>query len=118
VEIDLNKVLILLVYLSIVVSVTLHCAVVDHIIGIDNCLVRRTISWKSLHRGAIKVDLVVYNEKRVVGIHDIVVDTDTIQVLLQKTLEEHVFLLQCSLLLINSKPIEENLVETFVELIE
>jgi len=44
------------------------------------------------NRRTVKVDLVVDNEKRVVSVKDIVVDGDTIQVLLKQVLEEEVLL--------------------------
>jgi len=66
----------------------------------------------------IKVNLGVDNKKRIVGVNDIVVYTDTIQILFQKTLEEHVFFLESSLLLLNGKLVEEDFVVSFVEIIE
>jgi len=66
----------------------------------------------------VKVNLRVDNEKRVVSVDDIVVDTDTIQVLFQQTLEEHILFLKSSLLFFNGKLIEEDFVVSFVEIIK
>ena len=51
--------------------------------------------------GSVKVDLVVDDKKRVVGVDNVVVNTDTIQVLLKQVLEEQVFLLKSGLLLVD-----------------
>lgn len=96
----------------------MHSAIVDDVVGVDDGLVWSTVPGESLDGRAIEVDLVVNDKERIVGVHHVVVDADTIQVLLQQTLEEHVLLFQCGLLLVDSKPIKENLVESFVELIE
>lgn len=108
----------MLIYFSIVVSVTLHSTIVDDVVGVDDGLVWCTIPGESLDGRAIKVDLVVNDKKRIVGIHHVVVDTDTIQILLKQTLEEHILLLQCGLLLVDGKSIEENLIKAFIELVE
>ena len=68
--------------------------------------------------GPVEVDAVVDDEKRVVVVDDIVVDTDTIQVLLQQVLEEEVLLFESSLLLLDSELIEVDLVVAFVEVVE
>lgn len=51
--------------------------------------------------GSVKVDLVVDDKKRVVGVDNVIVNTDTIQVLLKQVLEEQVFLLKSGLLLVD-----------------
>jgi len=55
----------------------------------------------SFNRWSVKIDLGVDNEERIVGIDDIIIDTNTIKILLQERLEEHVFFLECGLLLFN-----------------
>lgn len=96
----------------------MHSAIVDDVVGVDDGLVWSTVPGHSLDGRAIEVNLVVNDKERVVGIHHVVVDTDTIQILLQQTLEEHVLLLQCSLLFVDGKSVKEDLVEAFVELVE
>jgi hypothetical protein len=59
-----------------------------------------------LDRRTVKVHLVVDDKQRVVGVHNVVVHTHTIQVLLQQALEEHILLLQCCLLFVDGKSIE------------
>ena len=51
--------------------------------------------------GSVEVDLVVDDKKRVVGVDNVIVNTDTIQVLLKQVLEEQVFLLKSGLLLVD-----------------
>jgi hypothetical protein len=72
----------------------------------------------SLYWWSIKIDLGVDNQERIVRIEHIVVDTHTIQILLQETLEEHVFFLKGSFLLLDGKLIQQNFVVTLVKVIQ
>ena len=100
---------------SVVISVVLERKVVDDRVTLDvsGC---STIFHDD--RRPVEVDAVIDDEKRVVVVDDIVVDTDTIQVLLQQVLEEEVLLLKSSLLLLDSKLIEVNLVVALVEVVK
>ena len=70
-------------------------------------------NWWSVER-----DFVVHDEQRIVGVDNIVVDTNTVQVLLKQVLEELVFFLKCGLLLFNRKLVKKHLVKALVEVIE
>ena len=72
----------------------------------------------SLHRWSIQVDLRVNDEKWVIGVDDIVVDTYTIEILLQQRLEEHVLFLEGGLLLLDSKLVEKDFVVSLVEVVQ
>lgn len=74
---------------SIVVGVSLQHGVVDDGVAFNNGGMGTFFAdnW-----GSVKVDLVVNDQKRVVSVNDIVVDTNTIEVLLEQILEELVFL--------------------------
>ena len=69
-------------------------------------------------RRAVQVDTVVDNKQRVVVVDHIIVDTDTIQVLLKEVLEEEIFLLKSRFLLLNGKLVKMGLVETLIEVVE
>jgi len=69
--------------------------------------------WRS-----VEIDLVVDNEKWIVVVDHIVVDTHTVQVLLEQVLEEEIFLLKSRLLFLNRELVEVNLVEAFVEVVQ
>ena len=103
---------------SVVVSISLHGTVIDYDISLDECLGDLLVGVEALDWGPVKVDLIVDDQKRVVCVHHIVVDTHTVQVLLEQRLKEHVLLLQRSLLFLDGKFVEEHLIEAFVELIE
>ena len=70
-------------------------------------------NWWSVER-----DFVVHDEQRIIGVDNIVVDTNTVQVLLKQVLEELVFFLKCGLLLFNRKLVKKHLVKALVEVIE
>ena len=70
------------------------------------------------HWGPVKVDAVIDYEQRVVVVNDIVVDRDTIQVLLQQVLKEEVLLLECRLLFLDGKLIKMDLVIALIEVIK
>ena len=77
--------------------------------------------WDTIHsfdRWSVEVNLRVNDEQWVARIEDVIVNTDTVEILLQERLEEHVFFLKSSLLLLNSKLIEEDLVVSLVEVIK
>ena len=101
---------------SVVVGLSLHCNVVDGGITLNEGLVR--LSIHSFNRWSVKIDLGVDDEERVVGVDDIVVHTDTIKVLLQEGLEEHVLFLKSCLLLLNCQLVKEYLVVSFVEVVQ
>ena len=100
---------------SVVISIVLERKVVDDrvTLNVSGC---STIFHDD--RRPVEVDAVIDDEKRVVVVDDIVVDTDTIQVLLQQVLEEEVLFLESSLLLLDGKLIEVNLVVALVEVVK
>ena len=69
-------------------------------------------------RGSVKVDLVVDDQQGVVGVDHIVVDTHTIQVLLEQVLKEQVLLLKSGLLLVDGQLVQVDLVKAFVEVVQ
>ena len=69
-------------------------------------------------RWAVQVDTVVDHEQRVVVVDDVVVDTDTVEVLLEQVLEEKVLLLEGGLLLLDRKLVKVDLVVALVEVVE
>ena len=69
-------------------------------------------------RRSVQVDTVVDHEQRVVVVNDIVVDTDTIQVLLQQVLKEEVLFLKCRLLFLDSELVKVDLVIALIEVIQ
>ena len=70
------------------------------------------------HWGPVEVHAVIDHEQRVVVVNDIIVDTDTIQVLLQQVLKEEVLLLKCRLLFLDSELVKMDLVVALVEVIK
>jgi len=69
--------------------------------------------WRS-----VEVYLVVDNQQGVVGIDDIVVDTHSVQVLLEQVLKEQVLLLKSSLLLVDGQLVQVYLIEALVEVVQ
>ena len=67
---------------------------------------------------SVQVHLVVDNEQRVVGVHHVVVNRHTVQVLFKQVLEEEVFLLESSLLLLDGQFVEVHLVDALVEVVQ
>ena len=102
--------------MSVIICVPLHGDIVNHSITFDKSLVR--LSILSLDWRSIQIDLRVDDQKRIVGVEHIVVDTDTVEVLLQETLEEHILLLEGCLLLLDGKLVKKNLVVSLVEVVE
>ena len=100
---------------SVVVSIVLSGKVVDNSVALDVGGVSTVLHDD---RWPVQVDTVVDNKKRVVVVDHIVVDRDTVQVLLQQVLEEQVLLLKSSLLLLDCQLVEVNLVETLVEVVK
>ena len=70
---------------SVVVSIPLQCIAVNDDVTLDDCGMHGVVTD---NRGPVEVDLVVNDEQRVVVVDDIVVNADTIQVLLKQVLEE------------------------------
>ena len=66
---------------SVIVSISLQSCAVEDDIAFDEGLVRLAIH--SFNRWSVEIDLGVDNKERIVGIDDIIIDTDTIKVLLQ-----------------------------------
>jgi len=100
---------------SVVVCVHLASEVVDNSIAFDvdaGCALLHHDRW------SVEVDTVVHNEERVAVVDDVVVDADTIQVLLEQVLEEQVLFLKRSLLLLDGKLVEVDLVEALVEVVK
>lgn len=61
-----------------IVRVSLHCTIVNDVIGLHHGFVWLTVDSHTLHRWTIEVDLVVYYKEWVVCIHYIVVNADTV----------------------------------------
>ena len=70
------------------------------------------------NRRSIEIDFWVNYQQWIVWIDNIVIYTNTIQVLLQKTFEKHIFFLKSSLLLFNRKLVKKNFVVSFVKIIK
>ena len=68
--------------------------------------------------GSVQVDLVVDDQERVVRIHNVIVNGDTVQVLLKQVLEEKVLFLQSRLLLLDGQLVKVDFVEPLVEVVE
>ena len=100
---------------SVVLVVPLKSQVVHNSIALD---VRGRRAVLHDHRGPIEVDAIIDHEQRVVVVNDIIVDTDTIQVLLQQVLKEEVLLLKCRLLFLDSELVKMDLVIALVEVIQ
>ena len=103
-------------YRSVIICVSLHGNIVYNCIALYKCLVWLTIH--SLNRRSVQVDLGVDDQERIVRVEHIVIDADTIEVLLEKTLEEHVLLLESCLLLFDGELVKENLVVSLVEVVQ
>jgi hypothetical protein len=67
---------------------------------------------------SVQIDLVIHNEERVGLVHHVVIDRDTVQILSQQILDEHVLLVELFLLLLNGHFVEQHLVVAFVEVVE
>jgi hypothetical protein len=100
------------IWSSEVVGVALHRSVVDYRIALDNSSVSTRVSDDGR---SVESKLVVDNQEWVAVVNNIVVNTNTIEVLLQEVLEEGVFLLESGLLLLDGELIEEDLVVALVE---
>ena len=98
-----------------IILVPLQCEVVDDGVSLDVGGVGAVLHD---HRGPVEVDAVVDDQERVAVVDDVVVDGDTIQVLLQQVLEEEILLLEGGLLLLNRKLVQVDLVVTLVEVVE
>jgi len=70
------------------------------------------------NRRSIEIDFWVNYQQWIVWIDNIVIYTNTIQVLLQKTFEKHIFFLKSSLLLFYRKLVKKNFVVSFVKIIK
>jgi len=68
--------------------------------------------------GSVQVYLVVDDQKGVVRVHNIIVNGDTVQVLLKQILEEKVLFLQSRLLLFDGQLVKVDFVEPLVEVVE
>jgi len=99
----------------VIILVPLQCEVVDDGVSLDVGGVGAVLHD---HRGPVEVDAVVDDQERVAVVDDVVVDGDTIQVLLQQVLEEEILLLEGGLLLLNRKLVQVDLVVTLVEVVE
>jgi hypothetical protein len=69
-------------------------------------------------RWPVELQLVVDNQQRVGVVDNVIVDTHTVQVLLEQILEESVFLLKSGLLLFDGQLVKQDLVVTLVELVQ
>jgi len=69
--------------------------------------------WRS-----VEIDTIVNNKQWIIVIDNIIIDTDSIQVLLKEVLEEQVLFLQSCFLFLDSKLIKMDLVVTFVEVVK
>ena len=100
---------------SVIVVVVLASEVVDNGVALD---IDRGGTILHHHRWAVKVDAVVDHEQRVIVVDDVVVDAYAVKVLLEQILEEEIFLLECSLLLLDGQLVQVSLVEALVEVVE
>ena len=100
---------------SVVLVVPLKSQVIHNSITLD---VRGRRAVLHDHWGPIEVDAIIDYEQRVVVVNDIVVDTDTIQVLLQQVLKEEVLFLKCRLLFLDSELVKVDLVIALIEVIQ
>jgi hypothetical protein len=69
-------------------------------------------------RWPVELQLVVDNQQRVGVVDNVIIDTHTVQVLLEQILEESVFLLKSGLLLFDGQLVKQDLVVTLVELVQ
>ena len=97
-------------------SLHLHCDVRDLHVALDKRLLVRAI--EPLHRRPVQVDLVVDDQQRVARVHHVVVDADSVEVLLQQTLEEHVFFFERRLLLVDGHLVQKHFVVAFEEVVQ
>ena len=72
----------------------------------------------SFDRRSIEIDLRVDYKQRVIGVEHIIVDADSVEILLEETLEEHILFLKSSLLLLNRQFVQEHLVVSLIEVVE
>jgi hypothetical protein len=69
-------------------------------------------------RWPVELKLVVDNQQRVGVVDNVIIDTHTVQVLLEQILEESIFLLESGLLLLDGQLVKQDLVVTLVELVQ
>jgi hypothetical protein len=81
-----------------VVCVPLQIVVGNFLVALNEGVV---LSFFRYNRRSVEVDFVVDDEKRVVSVNDVVVNRNTIQVLLKKVFEEHILLIESGLLLLD-----------------
>jgi hypothetical protein len=68
--------------------------------------------WRS-----VKIDLIVDHKKRIVCIHNIIVDWDTVEILFKQVLEELVFFLERCFLLLYRQLVKMHLIVSLVEVV-
>lgn len=100
---------------SVVLVVPLKSQVVHNGVALD---VRGRRAVLHDHWGPVEVHAIIDHEQRVVVVNDIIIDTDTIQVLLQQVLKEEVLLLECRLLFLDSELVKMDLVIALIEVIK
>ena len=98
-----------------ILIIALHGEVVNNGVALD---VGRGCAIFHNNRRTVQVHAVVNDQERVVVVDNIVVHTDTIQVLLEQVLEEEVLLLEGSLLLLDGQLVEVDFVVTLVEAVQ
>ena len=77
--------------------------------------------WNSIHSfdwWSVKIDFRVNDQQWIAGVKNVIVDTDTVKILLEERLEEHVLFLESCFLLFNGKLIKKNLIVSLVEVIK
>ena len=77
--------------------------------------------WYSVHSldwWSVKINFGVDNQQWIAGVKDVIVDTNTVKILLEERLEEHILFFESCLLLFNSKLIEKDFVVSLVEVIK
>ena len=77
--------------------------------------------WNTIHSfdwWSVKIDFGVNDQQWIAGVKNVIVDTDTIKILLEERLEEHVLFFECGFLLFDGKLVEENLIVSLVEVIK
>lgn len=97
-----------------VIVITLQGKVVHNGIAFD---VSGCSAFFHNNRRSVEVDTVVDDKQRVVIVDNIVVDTNTVQILLEQVLEEEVLLFKSGLLFLNGKLVKVDLVVAFVEVV-
>ena len=98
-----------------ILVVALPIEVVNHGVSLD---VGRSRAIFHDDGRPVQVDTVVDDQERVIVVDNIVVDTDTVQVLLQQVLEEEVLLLEGRLLLLDGQLVQVNLVVALVKVVQ